>query len=50
MNLPQYLIYNFMDMLKILHGFIDLIESSASMDSTKSSTVYKCTNKQKELL
>ena len=37
-------------MLKILHGFIDLIDSSASMDSPKSSPVYKCTNKQKELL
>ena len=36
-------------MLKILHGFIDLIDSSASMDSPKSSPVYKCTNKQKEL-
>ena len=40
----------FMDMLKILHGFIDLIDSSASMDSPKSSPVYKCSNKQKELL
>ena len=43
-------VYNCMDMLKILHGFIDLIDSSASMDSPKSSPVYKCTNKQKELL
>ena len=41
---------NCMDMLKILHGFIDLIDSSASMDSPKSSPVYKCTNKQTELL
>ena len=39
-----------MDMLKILHGFIDLIDSSASMDSPKSSPVYKCSNKQTELL
>ena len=43
-------VYNCMDMLKILHGFIDLIDSSASMDSPKSSPVYKCSNKQKELL
>ena len=41
---------NCMDMLNILHGFIDLIDSSASMDSPKSSQVYKCSNKQKELL
>ena len=41
---------NCTDMLKILHGFIDLIDSSASMDCPKSSPVYKCTNKQKELL
>ena len=41
---------NCMDMIKILHGFIDLIDSSASMDSPKSSPVYKCTNKQTELL
>ena len=43
-------VYNCTDMLKILHGFIDLIDSSASMDSPKSSPVYKCSNKQKELL
>ena len=41
---------NCMDMLKILHGFIDLIDSSASMDSPKSSPIYKCSNKQTELL
>jgi len=39
-------VYNFTDMLKILHGFIDLIDSSASMDSTKSSPVYNFINKQ----
>ena len=43
-------VYNCTDMLKILHGFIDLIDSSASMDSPKSSPVYKHTNIQKELL
>ena len=43
-------VYNCTDMLKILHGFIDLIDSSASMDSPKSPPVYKCTNKQTELL
>ena len=37
-------------LLKILHGITDLIDSSPSMGSQISSSVYKLTNIQKELL
>ena len=48
-ELPQ-MIEEFVQVLKILHGITDLIDSSPSMGSQISSSVYKHTNIQKELL